>query len=104
MSEIKTETVTFRLEAALKGEFAEIAEAEHKPVGELLRELVRQYVKQRKRLAFEAEARRQCAIINAAAQDPDSDEAQVMRELDANFDEFARELAMREEEAERKWK
>lgn len=104
MSEIKTETVTFRLEAALKGEFAEIAEAEHKPVGELLRELVRQHVKQRKRLAFEAEARRQCAIINAAAQDPDSDEAQVMRELDANFDEFARELAMGEEEAERKWK
>jgi hypothetical protein len=104
MSETKTETVTFRLEATLKGEFAEIAEGEHKPVGELLRDLVRQHVKQRKRLAFEAEARRQCAIINAAAQDPNSDEAQVMRELDANFDEFARELAMREEEAERKWK
>jgi FKBP-type peptidyl-prolyl cis-trans isomerase (trigger factor) len=105
MSDNKTETVTFRIEAALKDEFAEIAQHEHKPVGELLRELVRQHVKQRKRLAFEAEARRQCEIINAAARDPDSDEALVMRELDANFDEFARELAAQEEEADRKkWK
>ena len=102
MAENKTETVTFRIDAALKDEFAEIAEEEAKPVGELLRELVRQHVKHRRRVAFEAEARRQCQIINAAAQDPHSDEAQVMRELDANFDEFARELAAREEEADRK--
>ena len=91
MSEIKTETVTFRLEAALKDEFADIAAAEQKPVGELLRELVRLHVKQRKRLAFEAEARRQCEIINAAARDPNSDEARVMHEVDANFEDFARE-------------
>lgn len=104
MTETKTETVTFRIETALKGELADAAEAEHKPMGELLRELVKQHVKRRKRLAFEAEARRQCEIINAAAADPNSDEAQVMRELDANFDEFARDLALREEEAERKWK
>jgi hypothetical protein len=104
MSETKTETVTFRIEAALKDEFAEIAEAEHKPIGELLRELVRDHIKQRRRCEFEAEARRQCKLLNAAAQDPNSDEAQVMRETDANFDEFARDLAMREEEAERKWK
>ena len=105
MSDAKTETVTFRIEVGLKGEFAKIAEADHKPVGELLRELMRQHVKQRKRLAFEAEARRQCEIINAAAADPNSDEARVMRELDANFDEFARDLAAREEEADRKkWK
>lgn len=105
MSEPKTEIVTFRLDAALKDEFVGIAEEEDKPVGELLRELVRHHVKQRKRLAFEAEARRQCDIINAAAADPNSDEAQVMRELDANFDEFARDLASREEEADRKrWK
>ncbi|HWD58592.1 MAG TPA: ribbon-helix-helix protein, CopG family [Stellaceae bacterium] len=91
MSETKTETVTFRLEAALKDEFAEIAEAERKPVGELLRDLVRQHVKQRKRLAFEAEARRQCAVINAAAQDPNSDEARVMREMEAHFVDVMRE-------------
>jgi hypothetical protein len=107
MADTKTETVTFRIEAALKDEFAEIAEAEHKPVGELLRELVRDHVKQKRRREFEAEARRQCELLNAAAQDPNSDEAQVMRELDANFDEFARELAAQEEAAEkaaRKWK
>jgi predicted DNA-binding protein len=91
MPETKTETVTFRLEAALKDQLAELAETEHKPVGELLRELVQQHVKQRKRLAFEAEARRQCEILNAAAQDPNSDEAQVMRELEAHFAEVMRE-------------
>jgi hypothetical protein len=91
MSETKTETVTFRIEAALKGEFAEIAEAEHKPVGELLRELVRDHIKQKKRREFEAEARRQSRLIAEAAKDPNSDEAQVMRELDAHFEEFARE-------------
>jgi hypothetical protein len=91
MSETKTETVTFRIEATLKDEFAEIAEAEHKPVGELLRELVREHIKQRRRREFEAEARRQCEILNAVAQDPNSDEAQVMRELEAHFAEVMRE-------------
>jgi len=91
MPETKTETVTFRIDAALKDELAGIAEEEAKPVGELLRELVREHIKQRRRRAFEAEARRQCELLNAAAEDPNSDEAQVMREIDANFEEFARE-------------
>ena len=90
-TETKTETVTFRIEAALKGEIAEIAEAEHKPIGELLRELVRQHIKQRRRLAFEAEARRQCELLNATAEDPNSDEAQVMREMEAHFADVMRE-------------
>jgi hypothetical protein len=88
MSQTKSETVTFRIETALKGEFAQIAEQEHKPVGELLRELVREHVKQRKRVAFEAEARRQCLEAAAAARDPNSDEAQVMRELEADLADF----------------
>ena len=107
MSETKTETITFRIDATLKDEFAEIAEKDAKPVGELLRELVRDHIKQQKRREFEAEARRQSLECAAAAADPDSDEAQVMRELDANFDEFARDLAAQEEAAEkaaRKWK
>jgi antitoxin component of RelBE/YafQ-DinJ toxin-antitoxin module len=85
---MKTETVTFRIDAALKDEFAEIAEEEEKPVGELLRELIRERVKLRQRLAFEAEARRQCELLNAAAQDPNSDEAVVMRELEADLHDF----------------
>jgi antitoxin component of RelBE/YafQ-DinJ toxin-antitoxin module len=104
MSETKTETVTFRIDAALKDEFAEIAEEEAKPVGELLRELIRERIKQQRRLAFEAEARRQSLECAAAARDPNSDEAQVMRELDANFDEFTRELDRLEEAAARRQK
>ena len=104
MSDTKTETITFRLDASLKDEFAGLAEKENKPVGELLRELVREHIKQRKRREFEAEARRQCEALNAAAADPNSDEAQIMRELDANFDEFARELGLQEEKAGNGWK
>jgi hypothetical protein len=43
----KAETVTFRIDPALKAAFAEIAERESKPVGELLRELVRARVTQK---------------------------------------------------------
>jgi hypothetical protein len=88
MSDTKTEIVTFRIDAALKDELAGIAEEEDKPVGELLRELVRDHVKHRKRLVFEAEARRQCEVINAAAHDPNSDEAQVTRELEGDLGYF----------------
>jgi hypothetical protein len=46
--------------------------------------------KKQRDLAFEAEARRQSLIINAAAQDPNSDEAAVMRELEAHWIELSR--------------
>jgi hypothetical protein len=46
--------------------------------------------KKQRDLAFEAEARRQGLIINAAAQDPNSDEAAVMRELEAHWIELSR--------------
>lgn len=91
MSETKTETVTFRIDATLKDEFTAIAEAEAKPVGELLRELVRDHIRQRKRRKFEAEARRQSLLIAAAAQDPNGDEAQVTREMEAHFEDVLHE-------------
>jgi antitoxin component of RelBE/YafQ-DinJ toxin-antitoxin module len=91
MSDTKTETITFRIDAALKDEFTEIAEEVHKPVGELLRELVRAHIKQKKRREFEAEARRQSLECAAAAADPDSDDAQVMREMEAHFADVMRE-------------
>jgi hypothetical protein len=89
--EPNADIITFRIPPALKAAFAEIAEQEAKPVGELLRELIRERIKQKERREFEAEARRQCLEINAAARDPNSDEAAVMRELDALFDESVRE-------------
>ena len=88
---VKADILTFRIDASLKREVSRIARTERKPVGELLRELVQERVDRKRRLAFEAEARRQSLLIAAAARDPNSDEAAVMRELEANFDEFARE-------------
>ena len=45
----KLETVTFRIDSALKTALAEAAAEESKPVGELLRELVRERVEQKRR-------------------------------------------------------
>jgi hypothetical protein len=87
----KPESLSFRIPADLKAAIAEIAERDRKPIGALLRELVSERIKQERRRAFEAEARRQSLEIAAVAQDPTSDEAAVQRELDALFDEFARE-------------
>ena len=82
----KVETVTFRVDSALKTAFAQIAAEESKPVGELLRELVRDRVEWKARREFEAEARRQSLEAAAAAQDPRSDEAAVLRELEAELE------------------
>jgi hypothetical protein len=101
-AEPNADIITFRIPTELKAAFTEIAEQEEKPVGELLRELVRDRVEQKRRREFEAEAHRQSMIIAKAAEDPDSDEAAVMRELDANFDEFARDLAATEAAADAK--
>ena len=85
------ETVTFRIDSVLKTALAKIAAEESKPVGELLRELVRERVEQKARRKFESEARRQSLEAAAAAQDPRSDEAAVMREMEAELEEFSDE-------------
>jgi FKBP-type peptidyl-prolyl cis-trans isomerase (trigger factor) len=84
-------TVTFRIDSVLKAAFAKIAAEESKPVGELLRELIRERVEQKARREFESEARRQSLEAAAAAQDPRSDEAAVMREMEAELEEFSDE-------------
>ena len=53
------------------------------------RRKVRTWISKQSRRAFEQEARRQCLEINAAAQDPNSDEAAVMRELEAHWLELS---------------
>ena len=87
----KVETVTFRIDSVMKNAFAENAAEEAKPVGELLRELVRERVELKTRRSFEAEARRQALEAAAAAKDPGSDEAAVMRELEADLEGFSEE-------------
>lgn len=84
----KADTLSFRIDPELKAAFTAVARSEHKPVGELLRELVRGRVEEKRRRRFEAEARRQSLEAAVAARDPGSDEAQVMRELEADLDEF----------------
>jgi predicted transcriptional regulator len=87
----KGDTFTFRLDPAMKAALARSAAADRKQPGEVVRDLVRDYLARRERRAFEAEARRQSLELNARAQDPTSDEAQVMRELEADLDAFADE-------------
>jgi hypothetical protein len=90
-SSAKADTLTFRIEPALKTAFTRIAGEEHKAVGVLLRELVHERVERRRRRAFESEAHRQSLEAAAAARDPDSDEAAMLRWLDANLAELADE-------------
>jgi len=85
----QVETLSFRIDPALKSALAEIAGKESKPVGALLREWVRERIKQERRREFELEARRQSLAIAELARDPSSDEAAVLRELEAYFDDFA---------------
>lgn len=73
------ESVTFRIDAALKAELTRLAEKDHKSLGELLRELARDRVANERRQAFEAEARRQSMLIAERARDPASGDAEVMR-------------------------
>ena len=105
---VQADTISFRIDPGLKTALAEIAAEEAKPIGEILRGLIRDRIEQKHRREFEAEARRQSLLLAEAARDPDSEEAAIQRELDANFDVFARELAEREEASEkkdgRKWK
>lgn len=84
----KADTLTFRIEPALKTAFTRIAGEEHKPVGALLRDLVRERVERGRRRAFKSEARRQSLEAAAFARDPNSDEAAVMREIDAELSEY----------------
>jgi hypothetical protein len=71
----------------MKAGLAQAALDEHKQPGELMRDLLEAHLAAKRRRAFEEEARRQSLLINARAQDHDSDEAAVMRELDEQLDQ-----------------
>ncbi|MGH8139475.1 MAG: hypothetical protein ACREVV_14970 [Steroidobacteraceae bacterium] len=83
---LKAESFNFRVNADLKAAFTAATEAEDKPAAQVLRDFMRVYVAYRKRGAFRANARRQSLAVAAAAADPESDEAAVMRELEAGLD------------------
>lgn len=81
MAQHKTDTLTIRIDPGLKAALAEVAQDEDKPLGRLLRELIQERIERKRRHDFEAEARRQSALIASAAADPESDEAAILRAL-----------------------
>lgn len=89
--EPKDEIVTFRVPPSLKAALSDIAAEEAKPVGEVLREMIRQRVKDRERREFEAEALRGARILAKRAKDANSDESRVMDEMEAHFVDVLRE-------------
>jgi len=72
--------------ATLKAAFAAATAMEDRPAAQVLRDFMRVYVARRERRAFAAEAHRQSLAAAVSAADPQSDEAAVMRELEADFD------------------
>jgi hypothetical protein len=85
----KDETFTFRLDEALKKELARAAADADVQPGELVRALVRRHLDHTKRLAFQAEARRQSLVVAEQAADFERDDSEVIRELDAYLDSGA---------------
>ncbi len=83
----KETSFNLRIDPALKAAFTRATEAEDKPAAQVVRDFMRIYVHYRERRAFEARARRDSQAAAEAARDPASDEAQVMRELEASLDD-----------------
>ncbi len=88
ISGLKAEVMTFRVPSGLKADFIEIARDQSKPVGQLLREMMRSRVEQSHHQQFEAEARRQSKEAASAALVANSDEARVLREIDTELEEM----------------
>jgi hypothetical protein len=82
----KAESINFRVNSALKAAFTAATAMEDRPAAQVLRSFMRVYVARRERRAFAAEAHRQSVAAAVTAADPESDEAAVMRELEADLD------------------
>lgn len=67
-----SDTLNFRLEPQLKADFIAAAERERRPVADVLRDLMRNYVRDRKRRAFVAEARRQSRLIASSQEEKEA--------------------------------
>jgi predicted DNA-binding protein len=90
MQDDPKQPLNFRLGLSCKEALERLAEEQDKPVSQLVREVVETYVADQARAAWEAEARRQAAALAEAARDPGSEEADMLRFLDASLEEFAK--------------
>lgn len=99
MADETKEPVNFRLGTSYREALHRLARERDASVGQLVREVVEQYVDNQARLAWEAEARRTAAELGRAAQDPRSGEAEMLRVLDSNLEDFAKEWVWEEGES-----
>jgi hypothetical protein len=90
--------LNFRLGRSYKEAIDRLAAEHDKPVSQLVREVVEEYVSAQARAAWELEARRSAAVVAEAASDPRSDETAMLRALGANLEEFAEEWLWEEGE------
>lgn len=85
------EIVNFRLGRPEKEALYRLAEEQGRPVGTLVREVVEEYLADRERAGWVAEARRAAAVLGEEARHPSSQEAEALRRLEAPLDDFSRE-------------
>lgn len=86
----KMDTFTFRIESDLKAAFVKLVESQDRPAGEILRGFIRELVGSKRQSDFFKQARVQSKIIKAAADSSNSDEVEVLRQLDMEFDELSK--------------
>jgi hypothetical protein len=91
------ETINFRLPGKQKEALYRLAAERDQPLSELVREVVETYLAGEERRAWEAEARRASLVLAEEAKNPESDEARMLKVLEANLDEFADEWVWDEE-------
>lgn len=65
----KSGTLNFRIDPRLKADLMAATEDENRPVAEVLRELISNYLEQRQRRRFEIEARRQSQLIASSPEE-----------------------------------
>jgi hypothetical protein len=83
----KEASFNLRIDPALKAAFTAAALAQDKPAAQLVRDLMRAYVKQRERRVFEAKARRQSDLLAEAGAEPESDDYIIISEIEAELED-----------------
>lgn len=85
-SQARDDTFNFRVDPVLKADFQAAVRAQDRAAAQVIRDFMREYVQRQRRRDFLAEAERESREIAELAADPDSDEAQVLRELSGAYD------------------
>ncbi|MEX2528569.1 MAG: ribbon-helix-helix protein, CopG family [Gemmatimonadota bacterium] len=98
MTDDVKEPINVRLGQDYKRALEELARDRNRTVSSVVREVLQDFVDAERRRAWEAEARRSARVLAEEAEDPDSPEAETLRTLEANLEEFAQEWVWEEED------